>query len=276
MTIEEVKANGGINFKNWKKRRVHIVVTYDCNMKCGFCVNYKLGQKKKGFVKVSDVADLLNYLKYVEKIEEAIIVLLGGEPTLLPIDDLKEIANLSHNIGYETEIYTNGTLKERLLELDGYIDYITISNYSDDLLPFGNLECLYNFKYSTITISKLITKQEFPTFEKFDAFVDEANKLPFNYDFSVLKIHTPDYELFHPEWVDQEFILLCERQDMNGYIGTALYKGRVVKMPPLSQKAAQDNIVYKLYPNGNLTTTWKHDNPEIDYKKEISKVLIKK
>ena len=79
------------------------------------------------------------YLKYIEKLEECIIVLLGGEPTLLPIEMLQEISDLAHQFGYKTEFYTNGTLNEKLLELDGYIDFITISNYGKGLLPFHNM-----------------------------------------------------------------------------------------------------------------------------------------
>ena len=59
-------------------------------------------------------------------------------------------------MGYKTEIYTNGTSKEKLLDLDGYVDYITISNYSNNLLPFENMSYLYDFEFSEITISKLI------------------------------------------------------------------------------------------------------------------------
>ena len=129
MERNEVKENGGINLQNWNIRRAQIVVTYDCNMNCSFCINYKLGKKRKGFIKISDVVYFLQYLKYVEKLEEAIIVFLGGEPTLLPIESLKEISDLTHNMGYKTEFYTNGTLKDKILELDGYIDFITFSNY---------------------------------------------------------------------------------------------------------------------------------------------------
>ena len=128
------KDNGGINLLNWNKRRAQIIVTYDCNMNCSFCINYSLGQKKKGFIKVSDVVYFLNYLKYVEKLDDAIIVFLGGEPTLIQNQVLREICNLCHEMGYKTEIYTNGTSKEKLLELDSYVDYITISNYIDYLI----------------------------------------------------------------------------------------------------------------------------------------------
>lgn len=100
MERNEAKENGGINLQNWNIRRAQIVVTYECNMNCSFCINYKLGKKRKGFIKISDVVYFLQYLKYVEKLEEAIIVFLGGEPTLLPIESLKEISNLAHNFGY--------------------------------------------------------------------------------------------------------------------------------------------------------------------------------
>ena len=275
MERNEAKENGGINLQNWNIRRAQIVVTYECNMNCSFCINYKLGKKRKGFIKISDVVYFLQYLKYVEKLEEAIIVFLGGEPTLLPIESLKEISNLAHNFGYKTEFYTNGTLKEKILELDGYIDFITFSNYGKGVLPFDNMDYLYDFKKSTITISKLITKQYFNSFEDFDKFVDEANKLPFNYDFSTIQETTPDFDKYQPEWVEKQLIPLCENQDVRGNVGATLYKGRLIKLPHVHMQRKEDICTLKLYPNGNLNTSWKSDNMEIDYKKIINEILNK-
>ena len=275
MERNEAKENGGINLQNWNIRRAQIVVTYECNMNCSFCINYKLGKKRKGFIKISDVVYFLQYLKYVEKLEEAIIVFLGGEPTLLPIESLKEISNLAHNFGYKTEFYTNGTLKEKILELDGYIDFITFSNYGKGVLPFDNMDYLYDFKKSTITISKLITKQYFNSFEDFDKFVDEVNKLPFNYDFSTIQETTPDFDKYQPEWVEKQLIPLCENQDVRGNVGAALYKGRLIKLPHVHLQRKEDICTLKLYPNGNLNTSWKSDNMEIDYKKIINEILNK-
>ena len=275
MERNETKENGGINLQNWNIRRAQIVVTYECNMNCSFCINYKLGKKRKGFIKISDVVYFLQYLKYVEKLEEAIIVFLGGEPTLLPIENLKEISNLAHNFGYKTEFYTNGTLKEKILELDGYIDFITFSNYGKGVLPFDNMDYLYDFKKSTITISKLITKQYFNSFEDFDKFVDEVNKLPFNYDFSTIQETTPDFDKYQPEWVEKQLIPLCENQDVRGNVGAALYKGRLIKLPHVHLQRKEDICTLKLYPNGNLNTSWKSDNMEIDYKKIINEILNK-
>ena len=275
MERNEAKENGGINLQNWNIRRAQIVVTYECNMNCSFCINYKLGKKRKSFIKISDVVYFLQYLKYVEKLEEAIIVFLGGEPTLLPIESLKEISNLAHNFGYKTEFYTNGTLKEKILELDGYIDFITFSNYGKGVLPFDNMDYLYDFKKSTITISKLIAKQYFNSFEDFDKFIDEANKLPFNYDFSTIQETTPEFDKYQPEWVENQLIPLCENQDVRGNVGAALYKGRLIKLPHVHLQRKEDICTLKLYPNGNLNTSWKSDDMEIDYKKIINEILNK-
>lgn len=275
MEKNEAKENGGINLQNWNIRRAQIVVTYECNMNCPFCINYRLGQKRKGFIKISDIVYFLQYLKYVEKLEEAIIVLLGGEPTLLPIESLKEISNLAHNFGYKTEFYTNGTLKDKILELDGYIDFITFSNYGKGMLPLGTMDYLYDFKKSTITISKLITKQFFEKFEDFDKFVDEANKLPFNYDFSTIQATTPDFDKYQPEWIENQLIPLCENQDIRGNVGAVLYKGRLIKLPHVHLQRKEYICTLKLYPNGNLNTSWKSDNMEIDYKKIINQLLEK-
>lgn len=273
MKKSEIKENGGINLKNWNTRRAQIVVTYECNMNCPFCINYKLGKKRKISIKISDVVYFLQYLKYVEKLDEAIIVLLGGEPTLLPIESLKEISNLAHRFGYKTEFYTNGTLKNKILELDGYIDFITISNYGKGILPFDNMDYLYHFKKSTITISKLITKQDFNTFEDFDKFVDKANKLPFNYDFSTIQETTPEFDKYQPEWVEKQLIPLCENQEVRGNVKAVLYKGRLIKLPHEHLQKREEICTLKLYPNGNLSTSWKNDKMKIDYKRIVDQLL---
>ena len=275
MEIKELKENGGINLKNWNTQRAQIIVTYDCNMNCPFCINYKLGKKKKEYIKISDIVYFLQYLKYVLKLEKVIIVFLGGEPTLLPIENLKEISDLAHSMNYKTEFYTNGTLKEKILELDGYIDFITFSNYSNCLLPYDDMNYLYDFKKSTVTISKLITKQFFKTFEDFDKFVDKVNKLPFNYDFSTMQESTPNFSLYQPEWIENELIPLCEKQNVNGNIGAALYKGRLIKFPHIHLSKKEKTYTLKLYPNGNLNTTWSNDNMEIDYKEKVNEILNK-
>ncbi len=271
----EAKKDGGINLRNWNIRRAQIIVTYECNMNCSFCINYELGKKKKGFIKISDILYFLIYLKYIEKLEECIIVLLGGEPTLLPIEMLQEISDLAHQFGYKTEFYTNGTLNEKLLELDGYIDFITISNYGKGLLPFHNMNYLYDFKKSSITISKLISKEFFKTFEEFDSFIDQTNKLPFNYDFSTLQETTPNFSSYQPDWVETKLIPKLEKQDVRGNVGAALYKGRLIKLPHVHLPKIEDICTLKLYPNGNLSTTWKSDDMEIDYKNKVIELLKK-
>ena len=275
MKESDIKENGGINLKNWNIRRAQIIVTYDCNMNCSFCINYNLGKKKKEYIKISDIVYFLQYLKYVEKIDDVIIVFLGGEPTLFPIDSLKEISDLVHSMGYKTEFYTNGTLKEKLLELDGYIDFITLSNYGKGLLPFDNMNYLYKFEKSVITISKLIIKQYFSSFKDFDRFVDKTNKLPFNYDFSTIQEFTPNFDYYHPDWFEKELLPLCDYQDVNGNIGAALYKGRLIKLPYVHAKKKETICTLKLYPNGNLNTTWSNDNSEINYKEMVNNTLKK-
>ena len=267
----QAKENCGINLENWSKRRIHVVVTYDCNMNCSFCINFRLGQKKKEYINVQDVSLFLEYMKYIEKIEDAIVVLLGGEPTLLGINNLKQISTFAHNLGYKVETYTNGTLGKELLELDGYIDYITISNYGKGILPFEDMEYLTEFKYSTITISRLITKQNFGSFEEFDSFVDEANKLPFNYDFSTIQKATENFEFYHPDWIEDKLLPLCVMLNVEGRIDAVSYKGRLIKLPYKLRDVKESISGFKIFPNGNVSASWKNDDPDIDYKGELER-----
>ena len=66
-----------------------------------------------------------------------------------------------------------------------------------------------------------------------------------------------------------------EKQDVRGNVGAALYKGRLIKLPHVHLPKIEDICTLKLYPNGNLSTTWKSDDMEIDYKNKVIELLKK-
>ena len=133
------------------------------------------------------------------------------------------------------------------------------------------MDYLKNFKESTITISRLIINQNFKTFEEFDEFIDKVNKLPFNYDFSTIQETTENFEMYHPKWFDEKLLPLCEKQKVEGKVGAVTYKGRLIKLPYSHLEIKENICTFKIFPNGNVTTTWNSDEPTIDYKKIIKK-----
>lgn len=265
------------SIKDLESWHADLLVTHACGVGCKFCIDAFV-DTSSNVTNLSDIEDYLRFLAEVEKKNHpdmSSVLILGGEPTKAQFDYLKKVAELIHYYGFNAAMTTNGQSGEKLFELDGYIDFITFSNYGKGILPFDNMDYLYKFEKSTITISKLITKQYFKTFEDFDKFVDLANELPFNYDFSTIQEITPDFSLYRPEWVEEKLLPLCENQDVRGNVGAVLYKGRLIKLPHVHLQRKEDICTLKLYPNGNLSTTWKNDNNEIEYKKIINKLLEK-
>ena len=81
--------------------------------------------------------------------------------------------------------------------------------------------------------------------------------------------------MYQPDWIENKLIPLCENQDVRGNVGAALYKGRLIKLPHVHLQRKEDICTLKLYPNGNLNTSWKNDNMEIQYKEKINDLLKK-
>ena len=136
---------------------------------------------------------------------------------------------------------------------------------------------LYKFKKTEITLSKLITKDAFPTFDSFKKFVAEAKTNSLNYRFSTLQENTPNLNELHPKWVDEELLPICKVVPVLECLNAAEYEGYIIKIMHYHNKDAYVEFppYPKLYPNGNLSTTWKHDNMEIDYKSKLNELLEK-
>lgn len=250
-----------------------LVVTHKCGCKCNFCID-RFVDSSDALTNLSDIEDYLRFLAENEKKvhpEMSSVLILGGEPTKVPFDYLKKVADLIHYYGFNVAMTTNGQSEEKLLELDGYIDFINVSHYGSKAII--DKDYLYKFKKTEITLSKLITKEAFPTFESFKDFIKEAKTNSLNYRFSTLQENTPNLSDLHPKWVDEELLPNCKIVPCLECLNATEYEGYIIKIMHYHNKDKDiDFPPYpKLYPNGNSNRDFSHENPTIEYKRDYSK-----
>lgn len=257
------------DLKSW---HADLIVTHECGMGCKFCID--------NFVDTSNVitslADIEVYLRFLAEKEKkehpdmSSVLILGGEPTKVPFEYLKKVADLIHYYGFNAAMTTNGQAGEKLLELDGYIDFINISHYGRKAII--DKEYLYKFEKTEITLSKLITSEAFPTFESFKEFIKEAKKCSLNYRFSTLQENTENLDVQHPKWVDEELLPTCNIVPVLECLNATEYEGYIIKIMHYHNKDANiDFPAYpKLYPNGNANRDFSHEESTIDYRPNYS------
>lgn len=86
---------------------VKLAVGYDCNMKCGFCLQQRSDRKPVlDFALVEKI-----FSQAMVKRDVKLITLTGGEPTYGPYRELSlKIIRFLHGMGKEVSIFTNGLL----------------------------------------------------------------------------------------------------------------------------------------------------------------------
>lgn len=226
---------------------VDIVTSHICNKNCQFCVDRFLHSYKK-FIELKDIEKFLKIIRAVtdKKLE---VLLLGGEPTVLPKETLIEIANIIHSYDYLAIMSTNGVLKNKIIELVPYYDWIQITVNSDEDIEF--------YKPYANKINLKIAGDENLTLEKLNHFLESTK------DFSRRSVTM---------YFKQDFEELCKDNRIweildslnwvrNGSYYYAFYKGvRFKKCIHGETNVLEEPTVPKLYPNGNYNKTWNNEN----------------
>lgn len=266
---KEICKKHKFSIKDLESWHADLLVTHTCGVGCKFCIDTFV-DTSNNITSLSDIEEYLRYLAEVEKKNHpdmSSVLILGGEPTKAPFDYLKKVAELIHYYGFNAAMTTNGQSREKLLELDGYIDFINISHYGKKAII--DKEYLYKFKKTEITLSKLITKDAFPTFESFKQFIKEAKTNSLNYRFSTLQENTVNLSNLHPKWVDEELLPNCKIIPCLECLNATEYEGYIIKI--MHYHNDNKNIDFppypKLYPNGNSNRDFCNENSEIAYKR---------
>ena len=226
---------------------IDIVTSHNCNRNCEFCVDRFLHSYKK-FIELKDIEKFLKMISAVtdKKLE---VLLLGGEPTILPTDMLIEIAQMIHSYGFLAIMSTNGVLKEKIIKLTDYYDWIQVTVYNDEEIDF--------YRNCANKINLKICGDESLTLEKLNHFIDYTKDFERR---SVTMYFTEDFEELCKDKRVWEILDSLEWVRNGSYYYTS-YKGvRFKKCVYGETNIIEEPCVPKLYPNGNYNKTWNDED----------------
>ncbi len=259
-----------------KSLGVLVVLTYKCNFHCKTCAD-PLTNKPNKINQVLKVTDFNDFMSFLSRANDEFghneprfewISFTGGEVTTLPFEYIKQLCDIAHSYGFKTSMFTNGSAREKLLGLDGYLNQMTISHHSmQAVMP----NWASSFKNTHIVVNKLVDKESFPTFAAFDSFVEEIIKANVHYRqrFSTYGYNTPEFKEHYPDWVDTAF---ANEQTFKHYSKRVIYKGMEFKFSEFSCMISRTFIQH---PNGNVNTIWEDDFDDLDYRDLSQCCLIK-
>lgn len=232
--------------QNFNLDHVDIVTSHMCNRNCRYCVD-KFIHTSTETIKLEDIEKFLQLIRKItnEKLE---VLLLGGEPTVLPTETLIEIANLIHKYDFSPIMSTNGLLKDKIIELLPYYDWIQVTVYNDKDIDF--------YKNYTDKINIKLSGDASLTMEKLNHFIEYTKDFKRR---SVSMYFTVD---FKDLCTDKDIWALLDTLDWkrNGSYVYSFYKGvRFKKCIPNETNIIDEPTVPKLYPNGNYNKTWNHE-----------------
>lgn len=220
-----------------------IVVTHECPNRCKFCID-KFINKDTRRVEIESIKKFLTRISCHagDGIE---VLLLGGEPTVVGVEYLREIANVIRSFGYSPIISTNNHDKNVWVALTEIFDWVQITIHSKEDINF-----LLPYK-SNVNI-KIAGDKSF-NISRMRQFIEDTK--PFARR-SVSMYFTPDFkELCEDEEVWS--ILDTLDWERNGSYLYAFYQGaRFKKCIPGETNIIDEPTVPKLYPNGHYNKTW--------------------
>lgn len=230
---------------------IDIVTSHLCNRRCPYCIDKFLGKSHQ----VIDITTVDKFLKLIRKHtdDKLEVLLLGGEPTILPIKTLQEISKIIMDNGFIPIMSTNGLLRNKIIQLLPYYRWIQVTiNCDADIEYYRSYKDKINIKMAG---DEKLTKKTL------EHFVEQTKDFPRK---SISMYFTGDYEELCKD--EQVWSLLNTLEwERNGSYLYAFYKGVRIKRCITGQTNIVDEpSVPKLYPNGNYNKTWCHEEMD-DY-----------
>lgn len=220
-----------------------IVVTHSCPNHCKFCID-KFINTSDSVVSLDSIKQFLQTLsRYAEPGTE--ILLLGGEPTVVGIEYLKEICSVIRSFNFSPIISTNIRKKSLWYELIKIFDWTQITVHTKEDIEFLK-------SYIDKANIKIAGDKSF-TYSKMLQFIEDTRGFQRR---SVSMYFTPD---FHELCEDKEVwdLLNTLKWLRNGSYMYAFYNGvRFKRCIPGETNIIDEPTVPKLYPNGNYNKTW--------------------
>lgn len=226
-----------------------IVTSHICNQHCPNCVDKFIHTSNK-MISLESVARFLKLLRtYTDK--RLTILLLGGEPTVLPFKELIGIATLGHELGFRVTMSTNGILKEKIVNLTPYYDSIQVTvNNDKEIDYYRNFPDKINIKLAADENFNMKTLEHFMDITK--EFDRKSITMYFNNNLQQL--------CTNPEvWA---FLDTLTWEQKSSYM-YAFYNGvRFKKCIPGVTNIAEEPLIPKLYPSGYYNKTWENEEPD--------------
>jgi organic radical activating enzyme len=225
-----------------------LVTSHKCNNNCKYCIDKFIHQDDRE-ISLETIEKFLKLLrKNTDKRLE--VLLLGGEPTMLDTQKLKDIGTLINKYGFSPIMSTNGIMKEKIKEILPYYDWIQITVYTDKDIDYWR-------EYSD-KINIKLSGDQMLTMKKLEHFMD------YTYGYarkSVSMYFTQDFEELCKD--EEVWKLLNDpRHDWqrNGSYEYMFYNGvRFKKGIHGETNIIDEPTVPKCYPNGNYNKTWNHE-----------------
>lgn len=228
---------------------VDIVTSHLCNKNCEFCIDRFL-HTSHNFITLEIVEDFLQLIRK-NCDEELEVLLLGGEPTVLPEIMLQDMCNLIHKYNFKTIMSTNGKLKDKIVRLIPYFDSIQVTIESDEEIDY--------YRQWPDKINIKLAGDKTLNLDKFNHFIEYTEGFDRR---SISMYFTEDFQEL---CTDPEIwkILDSLTWKRNGSYEYTFYKGvRIKKCIPGETNIIDEPTVPKVYPNGNYNKTW--CNEEMD------------
>lgn len=233
--------------EHYKIDHVDIVTSHLCNRHCDFCIDAFLNTSRE-MIDVELVERFLSMIDDYTGGKTVTVLLLGGEPTVLPKDKLVDIAEIIHSHGHKASMSTNGIRREHIIDILPYYDSVQIT--------FDDLDKMSEWQGYEDKINAKICGDAAFTMDKLGKFKRLAKDFQRR---SVSMYFTDDFcELCRDKEV-WEYLDGLE-WNRNGSYMYAIDDGvRFKKCIPGETNIIDEPTIPKLYPNGNYNRTWRHE-----------------
>lgn len=238
---------------------IDIVTSHKCNFHCPYCVD-KFCHTTDDEVSVDAIDSFLKLVrKHTNKDLE--VLLLGGEPTVLSIEKLIDIADVIKNNGFVPIMSSNGFYKDKIIQLLGHYRWIQVTAHTDAQIDFWR-------KYRDNVNIKWCGDAQM-TFDVFKHFVEYTK------DFERRSISMYSTADFNELCTDKHVWDLLDSLSWtrNGSYLYTFYEGvRIKRFIKGETNIIDEPSVPKLYPNGNYNKTWLNEDMD-DYLRKSAKEL---
>ncbi len=244
-------------------RELFVLLTYQCNGNCPFCIEKNIGEK--GFLSDKNFDRAIDF-----SIEKGLttIFLHGGEPTVHP--HVVEFAKKAKKDGFLVKMFTNGINYNRVKELDGIADEITISYRDSSSLKYNQAEW-----ETRLTLQILVTEADFPTLASLKRFISTAKETGMNVRVNTLNpVNQYAYDNQCVSYLEEMFLNLPDDKIVCAS-NKVMFDAVGFRVRMSNKSLNPGHIKYSMDPNGNIRCRFERHFDTIIPKAEIEKQLEK-